>query len=293
MANDSSSPIKIIDRSEFREQDGSIGLENRIRGTLQHGFSWYGQMQAQEEVTKRLSKTLNQEHTLLRNVLISGTSVVVPMLLLSPQGVRVIYPSTIRGVFRAKRDDWLRFDGRSRRFKRTVPNLQSQALAYSEVVHEYLTTLGYQIPDVETVLIFTNPRTHVDSARPRTRIVLMDAIEHFARNLIQFQPIMDQEDINTLSRAILHPRLPEVEHPPSPEPLPESREEPVDASYLEPEDVFTAEVEPLGWLAQTLHRLTSLPLTRNQWIVLALMTFFELIVLIVMAIIVIANTFYA
>jgi hypothetical protein len=293
MANESSSSIKVIDRSEFRDHDGSIGLENRIRGTLEFGFSWYGQMQAQEEVTQRLSKALNREHTLLRNVPLSGTSLIVPMLLLSPQGVRVIYPSTIRGVFRAKGEDWLRFDGRSRRFKRTLPNLQSQALTHSQVVHEYLTTLGYQIPDVEAVLIFTNPRTHVDSARPRTRIVLMDAIEHFARNLKQFQPIMDQEDINTLSQAILYPRSPEMEQPPSAEPIPERREEPVDTKLLEPEDVFTAEVEPLGWPAQSLHRLTSLQLTRNQWILLAVMAFFELIVLIVMAIIVIANTFYA
>jgi hypothetical protein len=292
MANEASSSIKVIDRSEFREEDGSISLENRIRGTFQYGFSWYGQMQAQEDVTKRLNKELGREHRLLRNVPVAGTSLIVPMLLLSPQGVRVIYPSTIRGVFRAKGEDWLRFDGRSRRFKRTLPNLQTQALAYAEAVHDYLLSLGYQLPEVEAALIFTNPRTHVDSARPRARVVLMDAIEHFARNLKQFQPIMDQEDINALTQAILNPRPPEPERPPEQKTAADRAESPFETKTLEPEDVFTAEVEPMSWPAQTMHRLSSLELSRNQWILLGVMAFFELIVLIVLTIVVIANTLY-
>jgi len=198
--------MKVIERSTLRDENGAISVENRIRGTLQHGLRWYSEMEAQEAVTQRLSKSLDDDHTLLRNLVVPGSNVTVPLVLISPQGMRVLIASPLRGVYRAKLDEWLVFDGGSRRFKRTRPNLQGLALSMSQLVLKYITGQGYPLPEIESVLVFTNPRTHVDMARPTTRIILADAIDHFAANLQELPAIMDAEDIRMLVDSLTHPQ---------------------------------------------------------------------------------------
>jgi len=281
--------MKVIDHSEFRDEEGVINLENRIRGTLQHGMKWYSWMQSQEITTKRLEKSLGKEHTLLLNVIIPGTTTIVQMILLSPQGVRVLEPSPIKGVFRAKGEEWLKFDSRGKRFKRSNPNLQTRTLNNAQLVHRYLQEQGYPLPEVEAVLMLTNPRTHIDSARPRVRIVQADAIDYFAANLQEFQPIMDQEDINILTDSLINPKLPE----PEPTPEPEAEPEVARTEFVEEKETFTTEPEPMALPAQAVHRLSTLPISRRQWILLAVMLFFELVIIIIFAMIIIRNTIYA
>jgi len=198
--------MKVIERSTYRDENGAISVENRVRGTLQHGLRWYSEMEAQEAVTQRLSKSLDDDHTLVRNQIVPGSNTTVPLILISPQGMRVLIASPLRGVYRAKLDEWLVFDGGSRRFKRTRPNLQGLALSMSQLVLKYITGQGYPLPEIESVLVFTNPRTHVDMARPTTRIILADAIDHFAANLQELPAIMDAEDIRMLVDSLGHPQ---------------------------------------------------------------------------------------
>jgi hypothetical protein len=35
--------MQIIELSTFRDEDGLISLENRVRGTIKYGFAWYAQ----------------------------------------------------------------------------------------------------------------------------------------------------------------------------------------------------------------------------------------------------------
>jgi hypothetical protein len=292
--------MNVIDRSDFRDEEGVITLQNRIQGTLQHGLSWYGEMQAQEFVSERLDKTLDRGHTLLRNVVIPGTNISVSMILLSPQGIRVLEPSSVKGVFRAKGEEWLKFDSRGRRFKRARPNLQAQTLDLAQLVHRYLLKYlesqgyfegqEYNLPEVEAVLMFANPRTHVDTARPRIRIVQADAIDHFAANLLEFQPIMDQEDIEILVEALIEPKFPEPERAVEAEEDAEPSVSPYE--FVEEGEIFTSEAEPVALPIQAVGRLSSLPFTRNQWVLLAVIAFFELIILIIFAMLILSNLAY-
>jgi hypothetical protein len=133
------------------------------------------------------------------------------MILIGPQGVRVIRATSVRGVFRAKGDEWMTFRSGAGHFRRVRPNQQAVVLADAEAVHRFLQGQGFGLPEVEAVLVFTNPRTHVDTARPRARIVLADGLEHMAANLTQLRPIMDQEDIEAVLGALQHARLPGLE----------------------------------------------------------------------------------
>jgi hypothetical protein len=215
--------MRVIERSEFRDEDGKITLQNRVRGSLRFGLSWYGVMQAQQAVSERLNKSLSNDYHLLRNILIPGTGVITSLVLVGPQGVYAILPSPTGGVFRAKDDEWMTHSGGH--FRPARPNLQQSALAAAELLLTYFHGLGYDLPQVEPVLIFTNPRAHVDTVHPRARIVLADALEHFAANLREQPPIMDREDGQLLIEALLHPPQPKVEEvqaPPPPRPLPPS-----------------------------------------------------------------------
>jgi hypothetical protein len=196
----------VIERSTFRDESGVISLENRLRGMFRFGMRWYSEMEAQLAVTQRLLKSLGDEHVLVRNQQLPGTDVIIPLILLSPQGVRLLVPTPIRGIYRAKLDEWLTFDGGARRFKRVRPNLQGVALTMANQLLRFLKGQGYPLPEIESVLIFTNPRTHVDTARPSVRIVLADAIDHFASNLQKFPAIMDGEDIGAVLESLTSPR---------------------------------------------------------------------------------------
>ena len=242
----------VIERSSFRDESGAISLESRLRGALRFGLRWYGEMEAQQAVTQRLSKALGDEHVLVRNQIVPGTDVTIPLVLLSPQGVRVIFPTPIRGVYRAKLDEWLVFDGSSRRFKRVRPNLQGAALTMANQLLRFLKGQGYPLPEIESVLIFTNPRTHVDTARPSVRIVLADAVDHFADNLQQFPAIMDGEDIGAVLDSLATPKLAEPQDEIEPVAAPERAEAPARALLETPAAAAAGRSKQTGPLTHTL-----------------------------------------
>ena len=197
--------MNLVERSEFRSEDGAISLEQRLQATLKFGLNWYADMQGQDFVTQRLKRSLGKEYVLIRNLTLPGTGMVLPLVLLGPQGVQVLLATSARGVFRAKDNEWLSFDARARVFRRSHPNLQADVTAHAHGLFEFFKERGYTLPEVEAVLVFANPRTHVDVARPGVRIVLADAIDHFAANLLQFPPIMSKGDVDLLIAALLEP----------------------------------------------------------------------------------------
>jgi hypothetical protein len=294
--------MKRIECSPFRDEQGQISLEQRVRGTLQHGLSWYGEMQAIDGAVRKLSKVLGEEHVALTSVPIPRTAITVPLLILGPQGVRVFLPTSIQGVFRAKGDEWLKFGGgTSRRFTEAKPNLQWKVLEMAQSVLNYLRTTGFGLPEVEAVLIFTNPRTHVESSNSPARIVLADAIERFATNLLQFQPIMDQEDIRDLVRTITNPVDEEAEVKEAPAPPPRAKPRPArpidlpEPSRVDSEALIQGESSALSPRQQrSLSRIRPkrFPFTRKQWILLGMMAILDLLVVGIFAILVLADSVY-
>jgi hypothetical protein len=287
--------MKVIDKSEFRDENGLISLENRIRGTLRYGLPWFGIMQSQMIISDRLGKGLANDYTLLRNVLIPGTGLIASMILVGPQGVRAITASPLRGVYRAKGEEWLVQTAGG--FRKSNPNLQHMAVTTAEVILHYLRDRGYSLPEVEAVLAFSNPRAHVDAAHPNARIVQADGVDHLAANLRQLPPIMDGEDVNLVVDALLRPKAPEPEPappapapraarplaptgPPSPGPFPE-------AAPLAGAGPFRLEDRPVV----PSRRRRRLRLNRRQWILLGLLLAAEVLIVAVFAVLIAQNTF--
>jgi len=215
--------MRVIEKSPFIHSDGEISLENRARASLKYGMPWFSEMQAQEYATRRLEKALDDENVLVRNPTLPGVDITLPLVLISPQGVRLILASPARGIFRAKGESWLSFSQRGRRFRPAKPNLQTRALAFTRALLTYIQTQGVPLPEIEPILVFSDPRTHVDSVDPETRIVLADGIRHIATSLEKAPAIMDQEDIENITRLLTRPpknSLLPARETPLPEPTP-------------------------------------------------------------------------
>jgi hypothetical protein len=290
--------MRHIELSEFRDKDGEITLENRIKGSLRHGLRWYNDMQAQDQAIEMLSRTLGPEHVAITNLMLAGTTISIPMIVLSPQGIWVVHPSPLSGVFRAKGEDWLKYGGGgTQRFSPARPNILTEVSSLAELVQSYLRGKGYDVPEVEPVIIFTNARTHIDTQTPSVRIVQADAIDRFASKMLENQPLMDQDDINELAAMLTKPPPAPIEERPAPEP--EAKPRPVapidlpEPSTLEQGAFYAGDSSALTPRKERSLGVRRLPFTRQQTILLAVMVFFEILVLAVMIMVVLANTVYS
>jgi hypothetical protein len=285
--------MRVIEKSQFRDSDGEISFQNRLKGTLDYGVRWVQEMQAQLTVTRRLNKSLGDDYALIRNLTLPGTELILPLILIGPNGVRTMHVSPVRGVFRAKADEWNIYDSRRQAFKKARPNLQTVATAMSEAVTKHLAAHGYALPFVEPVLVFTHPRTIIDTARPNVRIVLADAIDHFASNVKQGEPVFDPEDIEIIVRA-LQEKTPAFVAAEEEE---RARAQAAAEAAAAAAQARKTEAEFVSPPLQPVDRQVSVsilpPFTPRQWIVLGVLAFFELIVLSALIIIVLANTVYA
>jgi hypothetical protein len=78
-------------------------------------------------------------------------------------------------------------------------------------IKQLLEIQGHERYDSEAVLIFTYPRTLIDSARPIMRVLSADAIEYFAANIEQIEPTIHPDRVHNIVDALLYPQIPEPE----------------------------------------------------------------------------------
>lgn len=183
----------VRDFSEIPFQAGNLPITDRIRAMLKHGMSWTADMKSQDTVARYLLRTLDNSYTLLRNVNLPDPDVTVPLILVGPPGLTVIYPSPARGIFRTQGNSWSLMNQRSGSFQASKPNLVMRTALVAQAVQTFLRENGFDDMALDGVLAFTNPGTHVDAVRPIVRIVLIDGLERFATQLAGSPPTVDQQ----------------------------------------------------------------------------------------------------
>jgi len=197
--------MRIIDKTPLIEEDGSINILNRIKGTLQYGFSWYANLQAQQKAIAMLERHLSKKFTLIRNHMLGNSKIMIPIILIGPPGVYVIFVTPLHGTYRAKGDAWGTVSGGT--FKEDSINLVKRTSQFAKALDIYLRKREFELPDeVEPILLAVNPALHIASVRPIVRIVMSDAIERFASNLEQDPPVMSVEIVHQIAEDIVNPR---------------------------------------------------------------------------------------
>jgi hypothetical protein len=199
--------MQVIDHTPYLSEKGELSLLDRLKGTLQFGFSWYPQLEAQRVVITRLGKQLGRRYVLLRNATLPRSEISVPLILVGPPGVYMLYATHQRGMYRAKGDTWGTLEGDQ--FRPAAINLLTRTARLARAVHVYLKRQGWEaLETVEPVLIGADPGLHVDSVRPTVRVVLSDAIERFAASLAQARVVLSPESADDIVERLQAARPP-------------------------------------------------------------------------------------
>lgn len=204
--------MKIIDKTPLLDEKGQLSLIGRIQGSLQYGFGWPAELEAQQKVMLQLDRVLEKGFVLIRNFTLPNSEIVIPMILLGPGGVTVLYVTTIKGFFEAKGDQWNTVvNGRP---KPASVNLLNRVVRFAQAVQVYLERQKVDLAaPVEAVLIAADPGAHIESMRPTARVVMSDAIKQFGTSQLQARPVWRSDVVYTLADRIIEPQSPQEATP--------------------------------------------------------------------------------
>jgi hypothetical protein len=155
--------------------------------------------EAQDYVANALNKVLDNQFVLLRNITLEGPDIPIPLILLGPAGIQVIYASTAKGVYRAKEGVWEKLDDRNHRFQIDRPNLLERTMLMARALDTFLANQKLDLPVTEPVLFFSDPGIHIDATRPIVRVLMADALDRYIAGLVTARTFTDQE---TTQRAV-------------------------------------------------------------------------------------------
>jgi hypothetical protein len=207
--------MEIIDRTPFLSESGEISVFDQLKAVLKYGDDWFEEVKAQKTVITCFTNALDNSFTLLRNISLAGLGVTIPLILVGPAGVYVLYVTPLRGMYRARGDEWGTLEGY--KFKPARVNLIARTEHMGRAVQTYLERQGYPATTpVDAVLLAADPGLHIDSVRPVIRVVMRDALEHFAVSLVQGHTLFSAESVHDIVNRIANPSAPVPEAPPPP-----------------------------------------------------------------------------
>jgi hypothetical protein len=214
--------MKLIDHTPLQDENGEIGIIQRVQGTLKYGLNWYSELEAQKFVLAHLERALGKGYTVIRNYTLGASGIIVPLILVGPAGIYAIHVTNARGQFQAKGDSWGVLSGTN--FQPASVNLLTRTQRLARALQAFIERQGVKLPQpIESVLFAANPGMHVESVRPIVRVVMVDALDRWAATLIKAAPVLSIEAAHEFADRIVNPRPPKKagepeETPPSPQP---------------------------------------------------------------------------
>ncbi len=197
--------MKIIDQTPLVNEKGQISLLDKIKATLKFGSSWLSEIQGQKVVMETLGRTLDQGYTLLRNIPLSADGPSIPMILVGPTGIYMLYTTPLTGMYRAKGDSWGTISGNA--FKSAQPNLLVRTVRMARAVQVFIQKQGISsLLNVEGVLLAADPGLHIASVRPIVRVVMRDALERFAISITQARVLLSSDVSRDFVDRLVNPR---------------------------------------------------------------------------------------
>ncbi len=203
--------MKLIDHTPFFK-DGQISTTDRLKAIWKYGASWLKEVEAQQIVIAILEKGLARGYTLFRNVTLPGLEIEIPLILVGPTGIYVLYVTPLRGTYRARGEEWGLLEGEH--FRPARINLLRRTARLGRAVQVYLQKQGFSdLPPVEAVLLGADPGLIVESVRPIVRVVQRDALERFAASISRARVVLGVDRIQQIVNRILNPLPPAARQP--------------------------------------------------------------------------------
>ena len=206
--------MKIIDKTPLVDEKGSLGFQQRIQGMLQFGFNWTRELQVQKAIVTFFDRQLEKGYTLIRNVQLGSSGIVIPMVLLGPAGIFVISIVYQKGRYQAAGEDWNVDTGKG--YKPAPENATQNTLRMTRALTQFIDRQGTRLPaEIEPVLIAGDPGLHIETNKPAVRVLMIDGIKSFVGGLSTGRPILSAESVFEMTERILNPRPPRKEAPAS------------------------------------------------------------------------------
>lgn len=206
--------MKIIDKTPLVDENGKLGFTQRVQGMLQFGLSWPRELEVQKAIASYFDRQLEKGYTLIRNMPLGASGIVIPMILLGPAGIFVISVANLKGRYEAAGETWNVDSGKG--FKPAPVNLVQNTLRMARALQVYIERQGTKLPaEIEPVLIAGDPGLHIESNHPAIRVMMIDGIKSFANGLATGRPVISAESVFEMSERILNPRPPRKETPES------------------------------------------------------------------------------
>ncbi len=266
--------MKVIDNPNFSSKTSPPGKLDEMLGSLRLGRTWSQDMEAQEGVIVALDKALDDRYIMVRNVTLEGLEIPIPLILVGPPGIRVIYPSAGKGVFRAKGDVWEQMEERHQNYRTANPNLLTRTELMSQAVAAFLSSREPLAIEIQPVLFFSDPGTHVDAVRPSVRIVLIDGLERFIAGMVQSRVMMEKELIDKVV-ALFMKSMGITERDLSPYPERDA------FSFADEQDATQDSImDHLPRGERLVTTLNKIPFSGRQWFVLGCMIVVNIVILV-------------
>jgi len=199
--------MKIIDKTPLVNENGELGIVQRIQGMLTYGFGWPRELQAQKAIITYFDRQLEKGYTLIRNYTLGQSGITVPIILLGPTGMYVIHISYLRGRYEVKGDAWNVEAGEG--YKPAPVNLVQQTMRMAKAVRAFIERQGVKVPvEIEPVVIAGDPGLHIESVRPAIKVMMIDGIKSFVSNLATGNPILSTESVFEFTERLINPRQP-------------------------------------------------------------------------------------
>lgn len=216
--------MKLIDQTPLLDENGEIGIFQRLQGTLRYGFDWYPEMEAQKTVLAHISRVLGKNYTAIRNQTLGASGITVPLTLVGPAGIYAAHVTHLRGTYQARRDEWGQSFGSN--YKESPINLLTRSQLLARAIQAFIERQGVKLPKpVEPIILAANPGLHVESLQPAVRVIMVDALERWAASLEGAAPVFTVETAYELADRIVNPRPPKKDEPPAAASVPEDKPE--------------------------------------------------------------------
>ena len=270
--------MKHIDVTKLAEGQAESGSQKKFMdkvqdGLAQLGITLEGESDVADTVVRRFSRLLDNHYTMLQHVALPGAASRIPLVLIGPPGVVVINPRGDAGVFRAREATWVVMNKRTQKYEEGRENLLEQTNDYAQMMVDFLSQSESPVTEVQPLLVLANPGAHVESSRPIVRILPIDALDRYIASLAQGQAVLSVDAVQSLVEKLSTPPA---------EPVP-----------IEPEVVEQPKPPksppPLSGQIDLPPALAKFNMSKNQWILIAVMSVLEAILLIILILFVFLN----
>ena len=197
--------MKIIDKTPLLDEKGELGMVQRVQGMLKYGFNWSTDLEAQKAIITFFDRQLEKGYTLIRNLSLGASGIVVPIILLGPTGIHAIHVTYLRGRYEARGNAWNEESGDG--YKPADVNLIQETSRMARAVKAFIERQGVQLrAPVEPVLIAANPGLHIEFVNPAIKVMMIDGIKSFVSGLAGAKHVLSAEAVHEYAERLINPR---------------------------------------------------------------------------------------